>query len=114
VVTSGGNGGTGGAGYDASNAASGTPPPARWLHGLTLANGMLYVHGGSDANGDVLSDLHAFDPIAVAWTDLSDGAISPPTARRSHGFTSAGKRLFVHNGLGDSGTLWDRFDAAYV
>ena len=88
-----------------SNAVLGTPPAARAFHGLTSANGTLYVHGGVDVYGNALSDLHAFDPIAVVWTDLTDGAISPPSARSMHGFTSAGKRLYVHNGYGYSGTV---------
>ena len=82
-----------------SDAASGTPPPARYLHGFASAGGKLYVHGGIDAHYNCLSDLYAFDPVAVAWTDLTDGAYGlPPRARNSHGFTSAGGKVYVHGG----------------
>ena len=85
-----------------SDAASGTPPSARRLHGFKSAGSKLYVHGGVDAQKNLLSDLYAFDPIAVAWMDLSDaGSGIPPTARDSHGFTSAGGELYVHGGCAD-------------
>ena len=88
---------------DLSDAASGTPPTARNRHGFTSAAGKLYVHGGYGVTtwggyGD-LSDLHVFDPVAMAWTDLSDANPgTPPTARFGHGFTSAGGKLYVHGG----------------
>jgi len=92
-----------------SNAVSGTPPAARSFHGLTSANGMLYVHGGVDVDGNVLSDLHAFDPIAVAWTDLTEGVHGiPPQARVSHGFASAGGKLYVHGGYNCISDLSER------
>jgi hypothetical protein len=45
-------------------------------------------------------DLHSFDPATMIWTLLSaaDDA-SRPSARRSHGFTSAGGLLYVHGGI---------------
>jgi hypothetical protein len=45
-----------------------------------------------------------YDPAAGAWTDLS-AALSgtPPSPRGNHGFTSAGGKLYVHGGWGDSG-----------
>ena len=80
------------------------PPTARSYHGFTSADGTvpgtLYVHGGQDENGTALSDLHVYDPVAQAWTDLSSPASgTPPTARSFHGFTSAGDRLYVYGGL---------------
>ena len=67
--------------------------------------------------GNPLDDLRAYDPAAMAWTDLSAAVSgSPPPARASHGFTSAGGRLYVHGGtrgLGEGGARgWreaDRF-----
>jgi hypothetical protein len=49
-------------------------------------------------------DLHVYDPAGGAWTDLS-AALSgtPPSPRSSHGFTSAGGKLYVHGGWGFSG-----------
>jgi hypothetical protein len=45
-----------------------------------------------------------YDPAARAWTDLS-AALSgtPPSPRTYHGFTSAGGKLYMHGGYGDSG-----------
>ena len=52
----------------------------------------------------LLSDLHAFDPNTMIWTDLSTPAFGDaPSARYGHGFTSAGRRLYVHGGNNGSG-----------
>ena len=45
-----------------------------------------------------LSDLHAFDPAALVWTDLSTAGPWPP-ARAAAGFTAAGP-LYLHGGIG--------------
>ncbi len=49
-----------------------------------------------------LDDLYSFDPATMAWTLLSaaTGGDPPPAARSSHGFTSAGGKLYVHGGNG--------------
>jgi hypothetical protein len=49
--------------------------------------------------GNFLNDLHVYDPVGGAWTDLS-GAVSGsrPTVRMLHGFTSAGGRLYIFGG----------------
>ena len=49
-------------------------------------------------------DLHSFDPATKTWTLLSaaDDA-GRPSARYSHGFTSAKGRLYVHGGNSFSG-----------
>ena len=54
-----------------------------------------------------LGDLHVYDPVAMAWTDLSAAASgTPPSPRAGHGFTAAGGKLYVHGGC-DSGD-WER------
>ena len=46
-----------------------------------------------------LDDLHVYDPAGMAWTNLSSPLSGqPPTSRDSHGFASAGGRLFVYGG----------------
>ena len=51
-----------------------------------------------------LGDLHVYDPVAMAWTDLSAAASgTPPSPRYGHGFTAAGDKLYVHGGVGHSG-----------
>ena len=54
----------------------------------------------------LLGDLHVYDPVPMAWTDLSAAASgTPPCARLGHGFTAAGGLLFVHGGLGHQGNF---------
>jgi hypothetical protein len=48
-----------------------TVPMARSSHWFTSANGKLYVHGGWVSGKGPSNDLHSFDPVAKAWTDLS-------------------------------------------
>jgi N-acetylneuraminic acid mutarotase len=46
-----------------------------------------------------MNDLHAYDPAAEIWTDLSVPISgTKPTARFGHGFTSAGGKLYVFGG----------------
>jgi hypothetical protein len=55
-------------------------------------------------------DLYCFDPANMTWTLLSaatNGA-ALPSARYSHGFTSAGGKLYVHGGNGNSGNGFAR------
>ena len=93
---------------DLSALVKGIVPTARQSHGFTSADGKLYVHGGVDANHYLLSDLYSFDPVSKVWTYLSDAAAgTPPTARASHGFTSAGDKLYAHGGNGSYGLLSD-------
>jgi hypothetical protein len=58
-----------------------------------------------------LNDLHVYDPVAMAWIDLSIGLSSTsPSPRRDHGFASAGGKLYVYGGANDKskciGVLW--------
>ena len=47
----------------------------------------------------LLNDLHVFDPVEMAWTDLSSSvAGTPPSARAFHGFASVAGMLYVHDG----------------
>ena len=47
-----------------------------------------------------LSDMHVYNPVAMAWMDLSSPRSGdPPSARFGHGFTSAGGLLYVHGGV---------------
>ena len=52
----------------------------------------------------VLGDLFAFDPRALAWTDLTAqqrGKV--PTARYCPGFVAAGSKIYLHSGGDFSG-----------
>ena len=51
-----------------------------------------------------MGDLLVYDPVAMAWTDLSAAASgTPPAPRGSHGFAAAGGRLYVHGGYSAQG-----------
>jgi hypothetical protein len=54
----------------------------------------------SCADGSGFNDLHVYDPETMTWTDLSVPAFgTPPSARISLGYTSAGGKLYVHGGF---------------
>ena len=51
-----------------------------------------------------LGDLHVYDPVALAWTDLTANVSGmSPSPRYNHGFTSTRDRLYVHGGLDEAG-----------
>ena len=50
-----------------------------------------------------LSDLHAFDPLRLAWTDLTAAAAPWPPARAIAGIVAVAGRLLVHGGIGMAG-----------
>ncbi len=54
---------------------------------------------------DINNDLRVYNPATMTWFDLAGHALgTPPTARWSHGFTSAGGKLYVHGGcIGNAG-----------
>ena len=55
-----------------------------------------------------MGDLYVYDPVAMAWTNLSAAASGiPPCPRAGHGFTAAGDRLYVHGGWGFGGENGD-------
>ncbi len=53
--------------------------------------------GGEVDRWVLFDDLHAFDLVNMTWTNLSVAG-TQPSARYSHGFTSAGGKLYVHGG----------------
>ena len=62
-----------------------------------------YAHSDVYRPGDS-HDLWIFDIDASEWTSLSTALGTPPSARDSHGFTSAGGKLYVFGG-------WDNYGA---
>ena len=69
-------------------------------------SGHCLPHGLSCAAGFALGDLHVYNPIAMAWTDLSIPASgTPPSPRDWQGFAAAADRLYVHGGEGESGNM---------
>jgi hypothetical protein len=61
----------------------------------------------SSLSAGFLDDLHVFDTTAMNWTRLSFALDAPrPPARRFHGFTSAGSKLYVHGGESYAGAAF--------
>ena len=56
----------------------------------------------------VLDDLYSFDLENLIWTLLTatPAGSTPPNARTSHGFTSAGGVLYVHGGIVNGNGGW--------
>jgi hypothetical protein len=55
-----------------------------------------------------LNDLHQFDPVSAAWTDLSAVTttdVPPPYPRFGAGLAAVGGMLYVFGGEGYSGDL---------
>ncbi len=57
------------------------------------------VHPQAGIDTVFFDDLHVFDPATLKWTLISADA-PRPSARHSHGFTSAGGKLYVYGGSG--------------
>jgi N-acetylneuraminic acid mutarotase len=89
-----------------STPASGTAPGVRAYHTAVALDGKMYVFGGHNG-GSYLGDLHAYDPVAQSWTNLSSPLFgSAPAIRHVHmSFVAYGKVWIYggHNGntLGD-------------
>jgi hypothetical protein len=56
-------------------------------------------------SADYFDDLYSFDPGSMTWTLLLSADGTRPAARYSHGFTSAGGKLYVHGGYGRRGSV---------
>lgn len=50
-----------------------TSPRARYAHSCTVAGDKIYIHGGMDANGNGLSDIHMFNTVSRLWSQLTSG-----------------------------------------
>ena len=75
---------------------------AEKVRGIIIINMLAY--NNPPVSAALLSDLHAYDPLAKSWTDLSAAASgTPPSAREAQGFASDGRSLYVHGGLDGSG-----------
>lgn len=50
------------------------------------------------------NDLHSFNPVSKAWTDLSESIQgTPPDPRDSNGIASLGGGVYVFGGRGNAG-----------
>ncbi len=65
------------------------------LYCLELAGGMAVY----------FNSLYEFNLASKAWTELSGAMKARPPARESHGFISAGDKIYVHAGAGLGGSI---------
>jgi hypothetical protein len=80
-------------------------PPWLALRLFNIALSAPSSHLAVPASAGRLDDLYSFDPATMTWTLLTpaDGS-DPPSARDGHGLTSAEGRLYVHGGVGNTGS----------
>jgi hypothetical protein len=59
------------------------------------------------SRSDYLQGLFVFDPVELAWSDISNKAIGDaPAPRKDFGFASADGKLFVHGGYNPLGNVF--------
>ncbi len=64
---------------------------------------------------DYLLGLFAFDPVQLAWSDIScktSGIV--PSPRKDFGLASAGGKFFVHGGYNPLGNIFDSDSSSFV
>jgi len=57
---------------------TGTPPSARFSHASGVMLNNLYIFGGSDSSGNILSDMNVFNFASKSWSAVSIVAPSSP------------------------------------
>lgn len=72
----------------------------RTRFGMCSLHGMLWVFGGADAEGVVLSSVEVFDPLANTWMRSTEAM---PTARQGHGVVILEGRIYVMGGADAEG-----------
>ena len=89
-------------------AASWDPMPrlkkARTRFGMCALHGLLWVFGGADADGTVLSSVEVFDPETNVWMQTADPM---PTARQGLGVAVLGGKIYVIGGSDGEGLSLD-------
>ena len=77
---------------------------ARTRFGMCSLYGMLWVFGGADSEGEVLSSVEVFNPRTKTWMP---GAQAMPTARQGVGVVALGGLIYVMGGADDEGLPLD-------
>ncbi|XP_073041835.1 protein GLUTELIN PRECURSOR ACCUMULATION 3 [Primulina eburnea] len=96
---------------------SGTLPPPRCGHSVTMIEKRLLVYGGRGGGGPIMGDLWALKGLieeeneAPGWTQLKLPG-QAPSARCGHTITSGGYYLLLFGGHGTGGWL-SRYDVYY-
>ena len=83
-------------------------PHPRYAHTVTMFDGLVYVLGGRDLDGEV-AEVDVFDPATERWTTLDRPM---PRARDSHKAVATPAGIYVAGGQKDfvDSPLVDRFD----
>lgn len=85
--------------------SSGMVPPARRETGASSENNLLYIFGGTGANGDILSDTWRYNSFSETWEQLGD----LPTPMTGAEVASASNGMYFFGGKsGDSGEMSNR------
>ncbi len=76
-------------------------PTARNNHAAEVVNGILYVIGGYDSSGLLLSTVESYDPVTNTWAPKT----SMPTARAYFRAANGGGTIYAIGGEGVTGRL---------
>jgi len=77
---------------------------ARTRFGICALHGLLWVFGGADADGAVLSSVEVFNPASNVWMQTADPM---PTARQGLGVAVLGGKIYVIGGSDAEGLPLD-------
>ena len=77
---------------------------ARTRFGICVLHGLLWVFGGADADGAVLSSVEVFNPASNVWMQTADPM---PTARQGLGVAVLGGKIYVIGGSDAEGLPLD-------
>jgi len=75
----------------------GKKPRARYMHSAELAEGKVFVYGGSDGTKS-LNDVNVLDVATMLWSSpLCSGSVPP--GLQAHSCTLVGEKLFIVGGM---------------
>ncbi len=88
---------------------TGPAPAARYGHVMSSYNGLIYIHGGSDASGNVDGIMHSLDPLdspKPRWENLAEGP-----ELEGHGAALYNGKIYIFGGYNTtsssySNNLW--------
>jgi len=85
---------------------AGDLPTPRWGHSANVIGENMYVFGGTNAAGQVLNDLWAYNFPYGVWQKLSPSGPTPP-ARYAHTGVTIGDGVFIYGGSNFGSNLRD-------
>jgi len=85
---------------------AGDKPIPRWGHSASVVGENMYIFGGTNAAGQTLNDLWAFNFPYGVWQKLSPGGTIPGT-RYAHSQVTIGDAVYLYGGSSFSSTYRD-------